>query len=79
MPRPKTILQSIEVDEAKRAHNCQHNAAHRLECGDKRLKVKNQRSCEHFCCACGLEIIARDMAKLKEIAEQLRGGQAPQP
>jgi hypothetical protein len=72
MPRPKSILQRVEVDEAVHAHSCQHNSAHRLERGDKRLKLWNQRSCEHYCSVCALEIIERDTARLHEIAEQLR-------
>ena len=72
MPRPKSILQRVEVDKVKRAHNCQHNAAHRLECGDKRLKVWNQRSPENYCADCALKILSRDMAKLQELAEQLQ-------
>ncbi len=72
MSRPKSILQQVEVDEVKHAHNCQHNKMHRLERGDKRLKLWKQRSCDHYCVACALEIIERDVAKLQEIAEQLR-------
>jgi len=72
MPRPKSILQRVEVDEVKRAHNCQHNARHRLERGDKRLKVWKQRSLENYCAACAIRIISRDMAKLQELQEQLQ-------
>jgi hypothetical protein len=72
MPRPKSILQRIQVDEAQHAHNCQHNNAHRVECGDKRLRVWKQRSYEHYCVSCALDIIARDIIKLQEIAEHLR-------
>jgi hypothetical protein len=72
MPRPKSILQKVEVDEVKRAHNCQHNIAHRLERGDKRLKVIKQRSADNYCVACALDIIARDIAKLEELTVQLR-------
>ncbi|MCK4624939.1 MAG: hypothetical protein KAV00_06490 [Phycisphaerae bacterium] len=73
MPRPKSILQRVEIDEAQRAHNCQHNAAHRLERGDKRLKVWNGRSADNYCVSCALGIITRDIAKLQELAERLRG------
>lgn len=72
MPRPKSILQRVEVDEVKHAHNCQHNAAHRLVRGNKRLKVWNQRSPDNYCAACALEIISQDMARLQELAEQLQ-------
>lgn len=74
MPRPKSIIQRIEVDEARKAHNCQHNPNHRLERGDKRLKVWNRRSVDHYCADCALNIIERDITKLREIAEQLRSG-----
>jgi hypothetical protein len=72
MPRPKSILQKVEVDRARRAHNCQHNAAHRIQCGEHRLKVKNDRSPEHYCVACALKIIERDINKLQMLADQLR-------
>ena len=74
MPRPKSIIQRVEVDEAQRAHNCQHNRNHRLTRGDRRLKVWNQRSADHYCVSCALGIIARDIAKLREIEQQLRRG-----
>ena len=72
MPRPKSILQRVEVDEAKKAHNCQHNAAHRVMSGDKRLKVSDGRSNEHYCATCAIAIINRDIAKLQEMAERLQ-------
>lgn len=71
MPRPKSILIRVEVDEAKRAHNCQHNSTHRLQSGDKRLKVWSDRSPDNYCVSCALKIISRDIAKLQELAQQL--------
>lgn len=73
MARPKSILQRVEVDEARKAHNCQHNDAHRLQRGDKRLKVWRDRSAEHYCVTCALAIIQRDIAKLQSLAQQLQG------
>ncbi len=75
MARPKSILQRVEVDEARKAHNCQHNDAHRLQRGDKRLKVWSDRSAEHYCVTCGLAIIQRDIAELQSLAQQLQGPQ----
>ena len=72
MAKPKSLLPRVEVDHAKKAHNCQHNAAHRLEQGDKRLRVAAQRTHEHFCTACALDIIERDIGKLQTLADQLR-------
>ena len=72
MARPKSLLPNVVVDEAKRAHNCQHNGSHRLQQGDKRLRVRLQRTHEHFCTACALAIIEGDIAKLQTLAGQLR-------
>ena len=60
------------VDEVKHAHDCQHNAAHRLKQGDKRLKLRVGRTYEHFCSVCALDTIQRDIAKLQALADQLR-------
>ena len=72
MPRPKSILQRVEVDEAQKAHNCQHNDKHRLERGHKRLKVWKDRSPDHYCVACALAIIERDIATLQSLAHLLQ-------
>jgi len=72
MPRPKSILQPIEIDEVKHAHNCQHSSEHRLQRGDKRLKLRKQRSYDYYCTSCAIEIITRDIARLQEILEELR-------
>ena len=71
MPRPKSIVQRVEIDRAKHAHNCQHNSAHRIQAGDKRLKLRDGRSAEHYCTACALAIIARDIEKLQALAAEL--------
>jgi hypothetical protein len=69
----KSILVAVSVDEAGKAHDCQHNKKHRLERGNRRLKVRKDRSYEHFCVECALGIIERDIATLTMLAKQLRG------
>ncbi len=73
MARSKSLLPNLVVDEAKKAHDCQHNRAHRLQQGDKRLRVRVQRTYEHFCTPCALDIIEGDIAKLQALAGELRG------
>jgi hypothetical protein len=74
----KSTVIRIEIDKALRAHNCQANHRHRLERGDTRLKVRNGRSWDHYCAACALTILGRDVAKLQRvlgaIQSQLRSG-----
>ena len=72
MPRPKSVLLRLEVDTALKAHDCQHNSAHRLQRGSKRLKVTKDRTPEHFCVQCALNIIKRDIAKLQSLAAELQ-------
>jgi hypothetical protein len=69
--KPKSFLKRIEVDVAQRAHDCQHNPSHRLERGDKRLKLTVERTTEHFCVACALKFIALDQEKLQQIVREL--------
>lgn len=69
----KSLVQRVEVEHAKKAHNCQANQKHRLQQGDTRLKVYNDRSADHYCRACALSIVEHDIKKLQEIARQLGG------
>jgi len=70
VPRTKSLVERIEVDQAGKAHNCQANARHRIEKGDKRLKVRNGRSWDHYCLDCARTIIQRDIVALQAFAQQ---------
>jgi len=69
----KSLVQRSEVDQALKSHNCQANAKHRLTPGDRRLKVYVDRSHDHYCAECAIKIIEADIAKLQELAHQLKG------
>lgn len=66
----KSLVIRVELDHALKAHNCQANSRHRLERGDRRLKVKNGRSWDHYCVSCAINILARDLDKLRAILAQ---------
>jgi len=68
----KSLVQRSEIDQALKSHNCQANANHRLKPGDFRLKVYVDRSHDHYCAECAIKIIEADIAKLHELARQLR-------
>jgi hypothetical protein len=72
MARRKSFLPRLTIDNALKSHNCQHNKAHRIQQGDKRLKVAVERSVEHFCVTCALESIAGDIEELQRLADELR-------
>ncbi|XID92244.1 hypothetical protein ACF3MZ_27880 [Paenibacillaceae bacterium WGS1546] len=71
MARPKSFLKSIEVDEAKREHKCQHIPSHQISKSERRLKLKVDRTFEHFCVDCAIKTIEADIAKLQNIKLQL--------
>ena len=68
----KSLVQRSEVDLVKKSHNCQASAKHRLTPGERRLKVRVNRSYDHYCSACAIKIIEDDIVKLQKLAEQIR-------
>lgn len=76
MPRIKSLVIHVEVDAAQKAHDCQGNSRHRIERGDARLKVRNERGWDHYCLSCAKTIVERDIASLRNVATQLEAGRA---
>ncbi len=68
----KSLVIRVEIDEALKAHNCQANARHRIEKGNRRLKVRNGRSWDHYCLSCATEILGRDITKLQALQNQVQ-------
>jgi hypothetical protein len=60
----KSLLIRVEIDAALKAHTCQANPRHRLQRGDRRLKVRNGRSWDHYCVSCAAAILSRDIEEL---------------
>jgi hypothetical protein len=67
MPRIKSLVIQVQIDQAKKSHNCQANAGHRIQGGDTRLNVRSGRSWDRYCVSCAKTIIERDIAKLLEL------------
>ena len=72
MPRIKSILIQVQIDQAKKAHNCQANARHRIARDDARLNVRNGRSWDRYCVSCATTIIERDIAELQELQRNFK-------
>lgn len=71
MPRIRSLVTRVEIDVAKKAHNCQANARHRIVRGDKRLSVRSGRSWDRYCLECGRNIVQRDLGALEALAREL--------
>ena len=73
MPRIKSLRIQIEVDVAQRAHNCKGNRRHRIQRGEKRLKVRKGWDWTHYCSECARTIIRRDMDGLEALDSEFTG------
>lgn len=68
----KRLHLRIEIDNAQRAHLCQANAKHQLAKGDRRLKVRNGRSWDHYCVDCATTMLSESITSLDEVRRTLK-------
>ena len=71
MGRNRSLRIQTEVDEAGRAHNCKSNDQHRIERGDRRLKVRTKGFWNHYCLDCARKMVRRDIEEFEALAEEL--------
>jgi hypothetical protein len=75
MPRVRSVLLSLSVTVAGRAHQCRFNETHRIVKGDRRLTIKADGEEHHYCLACGRKMIGLGLERLHDfeaaIAEPL--------
>ena len=76
MPRARSLLLPLAVDTAKKSHNCQHNAEHRIVMGDLRLGVRDGRSPEYYCASCARKFLEVARDRIDVLAREI-GGIAP--
>ncbi len=67
MSRTRSIVETSEISTAKKSHNCQANANHRISMGDIRLGIRKNRATEYYCRNCALKIIDRGLEHLSNL------------
>ncbi|MCY1504076.1 hypothetical protein D9M68_382320 [compost metagenome] len=70
----KSLLVSMELTQAGRAHSCRYNKAHRIQMGEPRLTIKVDRSEQHYCLSCAETFAAASLQKLLALSEQIKAG-----
>lgn len=60
----KSLIISMAITSAGRAHNCRYNKKHRLEKGSKRLTIKSNGDEHHYCIACARIFLLKDIDRL---------------
>jgi hypothetical protein len=67
----KSLLVTMEITAAGRAHNCRYNKRHRLEKGVKRLTIKSDGDEHHYCLACAKAFMASSADRLAALRAEV--------
>lgn len=70
MARPRSLIVSMELTEAGRAHDCRNNKSHRIEKGQQRLTIKSDGDEHHYCLPCARSFLVADIERLKALLGQ---------
>lgn len=73
MPRPKSVVVSMEITTVGRAHDCRYNKNHRLEKGMQRLTIKEDGDAHHYCLACARTFLAQGLERLRGLLSEVDG------
>jgi hypothetical protein len=71
MPRPKSLLVSMAITQAGRAHDCRFNPDHRISKGTNRLTIKDDGDEHHYCLECARAFLARDLIRLQDFNDKV--------
>ena len=73
MLRPKSVVVSMEITTAGRAHDCRYNKNHRLEKGIRRLTIREDGDEHHYCLACGRIFLVQGIKRLQSLLTEVDG------
>jgi hypothetical protein len=71
MPRPRSLIVSMELTVAGNSHNCRNNGGHRISKGAKRLTIKSDGDRHHYCLACARVFLVADAERLRAIIAEV--------
>jgi hypothetical protein len=69
--KAKVLHKRLKVDDAGKSHKCQHNSNHSIRRGDKRLKVTEGRTDEHYCLDCAAKFLSGSIASLQCLLDEV--------
>ena len=71
MPRPRSLIVSMEITVAGSSHNCRNNDGHRIAKGVKRLTIKSDGDRHHYCLACAKGFLVKDAERLRALLDEV--------
>ena len=79
MPRPRSLIVSMEITAAGSSHNCRNNDGHRIAKGVKRLTIKSDGDRHHYCLACAKDFLVKDAERLRALLAEIEQSAASPP
>ena len=67
MPRPRSLIVSMTITNAGRAHSCRQDDGHKILKGDARLTIKSDGDDHHYCLACAQKFLEADIMNLRRL------------
>ena len=67
----KSLIVTMEITAAGRAHDCRFNKKHRLEKGVRRLTIRSDGNEHHYCLACAKIFLLKDIDRLRALLAEL--------
>ncbi len=71
MARPRSLIVSMHITAAGRAHDCRYNKNHRIQKGVKRLTIKSESGEHHYCLACAKAFLLKDVERLQALLSEV--------
>jgi hypothetical protein len=71
VPRRRSLISTVEVSHAQRAHRCRHDKAHTLDKGDVRLTVMEEGRPFNYCASCSLVMVDEGIERLQRLKATL--------
>lgn len=71
MPRPRSLIVSMQITTAGNSHNCRFNDNHRITKGTKRLTIKSDGDSHHYCLECAKGFLVKDIERLRAILAEV--------
>lgn len=77
MPRPRSLIVSMTITSAGRAHGCRQNDAHKIVKGDPRLTIKSDGDDHHYCLSCAQKFLEADIVNLRRMLDDIEALRVP--
>ena len=69
----KSLIVSMEIRTAGRAHDCRYNKNHHFAKGDRLLMVRSDGEEHHYCLVCARVFLLQGVERLRALLAEVEG------